>query len=331
MRIPWRRSILTRPGRRRLRPALPTATACLLTASLAGLGGWYALRWLNEGAEADLLRWAGLTADGLFEGRLWEPFTCLFLPGGVSWLLLVQLPLLLLAGRHLEAIVGRRHVVTLFLMAGAAGGLAQVVVNHVHGAADAPVAGPGAGVLAVFVALACAVPETDLVPPWSLSAGTGNGWLRIKHGALASVLLASVVVVAGEAGGLWPGGGGPGVAGAARGLAACVVACVYMRQLGFGRRAPSSPEQEAAWAAAALHEDEGFEEPVFAGPVAAAAGRLVVPRFTEVERRMSARQYISACIDPILDKISRHGIGSLTDEERHTLSKAREKMSARGK
>ena len=84
-------------------------------------------------------------------------------------------------------------------------------------------------------------------------------------------------------------------------------------------------------AAAVWQDEEGFEEPVFAGPVAAAAGRLVVPRFTEVERRMSPQQYISACIDPILDKISRHGMGSLTDEERHTLAKAREKISARHK
>ena len=118
---------------------------------------------------------------------------------------------------------------------------------------------------------------------------------------------------------------------AARVLAASVVACVYMRQLGFGRRAVRSPEEEAAsWAAAALQEDEEtFEEPVFAGPVAAATGRLVVPRFTEVERRMSAREYISARIDPILDKISRHGLGSLTDEERRTLENARQKIARR--
>ena len=210
MRIPWR-PISVRPGRRWQSLALPSATVCLLTASLAGLAGWCALRPPGGGAEATLQQWAGLTADGLAEGRLWEVFTHLFLPGSVSWLLLVELPLLLLAGRHLESIVGRRHVVTLFLLAGAGGGVAQVLVNRVDGAADLPVVGPGAGVLAIFVALACAVPETDLVPPWSLAAGRGGaGWLRIKHGALACVLLSAAVVVAGKparrgrAGVSWP-------------------------------------------------------------------------------------------------------------------------------
>ncbi len=161
MQIPWRISP-RRPGHRG-RPTLPSATVCLVAASLVGLGAWYAVRLPGQGAEFALREWAGLTAGGLSEGRLWEPLTHLFLPGSVSWLLLVELPMLFLAGRHLESVVGRRHLVALFLMAGAAGGMAQALVGALHGAADLPVAGPGAGVLGVFVALACAMPEIDVV------------------------------------------------------------------------------------------------------------------------------------------------------------------------
>ncbi len=329
MQIPWRTSPW-RPGRRGRRPTLPSATACLLAASLAGLAMWYAARLPGEGAELALREWAGLTIGGLYEGRLWEPLTHLFLPGSVTWLLLVELPVLLLAGRHLEAVVGRRHLIALFLAGGAAGGIAQTAVGFLHGAADLPVMGPGAGVLAVFVALACAAPETDVVPPLSLATG-GAGRLRLKHGALAAVLLAAGTVVASEAAAALLDRSMPRAElAAARALAAGVVACVYMRQLGFGRRARSSPEEEAAWAAAALQADEeAFEEPVFAAPLAAAAGKLVVPRFTEVERRMSSREYISTRIDPILEKISRHGLGSLTDEERRALENARQKIARR--
>ena len=46
---------------------------------------------------------------------------------------------------------------------------------------------------------------------------------------------------------------------------------------------------------------------------------------------MSARAYITEQIDPILDKISRHGIGSLTDAERRVLEKGREKIVAAAK
>ena len=306
------------------RPSLPTATAGLLAASLVGLAAS-----LGAGREEALRSWAGLTAAGLGEGRWWEVVTHLFLPGRVPWLLGVKLPLLILAGRHLEAVVGRRHVVAVFVGAGAAGGVAQKAAGWLHGAADLPLAGPGWGVLGIFLALACAAPELDLVPPLSLRAGGAGGRLRLRHGALGVVLGAASVLVTAEAVGAFTGRGEPWAAPAAGALAAALVACLYLRGLGFGRRrGVRSPEEEAAWAVAVASEDGG-DEPVFAAPMAAAAGQLVVPRFTEVERRMSPREYISARIDPILEKISRHGLGSLTDDERRLLANAREKMLRR--
>jgi membrane associated rhomboid family serine protease len=44
-------------------------------------------------------------------------------------------------------------------------------------------------------------------------------------------------------------------------------------------------------------------------------------------RQMTAEQFIAEEIDPLLDKISRDGLNSLTWSERRTLAKAREKMS----
>ena len=40
-------------------------------------------------------------------------------------------------------------------------------------------------------------------------------------------------------------------------------------------------------------------------------------------------EFISREVDPILDKISAHGIQSLTDRERQILEKARAKMAKR--
>ena len=307
------------------RPTLPTAVACLLAASLVGLATSFFAHL--SGCEATLTEWAGLTVRSLGEGRWWGAVTHLFLPGRILWLLLVELPVLTLAGRHLEAVVGRRHLAAVFLAAGTAGGVTQAGAGWLHGAPDWPLAGPGLGIIGVFVALACAAPELDLVPPLSLSTGGAGGRLRLRHGALGIVLAAATVVLTAEASGMLTGVREPWAAPAAGVLAATVAACLYMRGLGFGQRAGYSPEEEAAWAAGG--GDDGFDEPVFAGPVAAAAGKLVVPRFTEVERRMSPREYISARIDPILDKISRHGIGSLTDDERRLLANAREKMLRR--
>ncbi|MEN3369344.1 MAG: hypothetical protein V7609_1487 [Verrucomicrobiota bacterium] len=47
----------------------------------------------------------------------------------------------------------------------------------------------------------------------------------------------------------------------------------------------------------------------------------------ERHRMMSAEQFIAAEIDPLLDKISREGIDSLTRTERRLLAKAREKIA----
>jgi membrane associated rhomboid family serine protease len=47
-------------------------------------------------------------------------------------------------------------------------------------------------------------------------------------------------------------------------------------------------------------------------------------------RAMSPEQFIAEEIDPLLDKISREGMGSLTRAERRVLAKAREKIAGEG-
>jgi membrane associated rhomboid family serine protease len=60
--------------------------------------------------------------------------------------------------------------------------------------------------------------------------------------------------------------------------------------------------------------------------------RAFSQRRAEAERlkAMTPEQFIAEEIDPLLDKISREGIGSLTRAERRVLAKAREKMIGEG-
>jgi hypothetical protein len=44
---------------------------------------------------------------------------------------------------------------------------------------------------------------------------------------------------------------------------------------------------------------------------------------------LPADEFLSGEVDPILDKISAHGIHSLTAQERETLERARKKMTGR--
>jgi membrane associated rhomboid family serine protease len=66
----------------------------------------------------------------------------------------------------------------------------------------------------------------------------------------------------------------------------------------------------------------GFGRPSF-------VQRILRQRRMEVDRieRMTAEEFISAEIDPLLDKISRSGIGSLTRNERRKLAQARVKIA----
>jgi membrane associated rhomboid family serine protease len=60
--------------------------------------------------------------------------------------------------------------------------------------------------------------------------------------------------------------------------------------------------------------------------------RALSQRRTEAERHnaMTPKEFIAQEIDPLLDKISREGIGSLTRAERKLLAKAREKIAGEG-
>jgi membrane associated rhomboid family serine protease len=51
---------------------------------------------------------------------------------------------------------------------------------------------------------------------------------------------------------------------------------------------------------------------------------------SERYRSMTPEEFITQEIDPLLDKISREGMASLTRAERRTLAKAREKMTGKG-
>ena len=324
------------PSVRRAVGFLPlSATGSLLGLLGLGLAAWWTLHLLGrEDWIETVTGYGALTGFGLQAGQWWQVLSHVFVPDSAAWLLCVHAPILWLAGRHLERIVGRRHVLSVFALATGVGGLAQLAYDAwVLGRPGVALAGVSAPTVAVFTALAGIVPELELVPPLVLSTGShGPAWLRIKHGATGVLLVLGAALLARPAGTF---------AGeqAVRCLAGGLTGCLYVRQLGFGRRRGPAmevdPDHAATMAASAAAAEAAIAwrdpEPhptAVAAPVAAAAGTLVVPRFTERERRMSAREYIEEVIDPVLDKISRHGLGSLTEEERRLLDKAREKMAA---
>ncbi len=300
-------------------PWPPSATLCLLAAQGVVCLTQMSVRRFHAGADP-LLANGALSAGGLRAWQLWQPVTYLFLTGwnAAAWLLPAGGLVLGLAGRPLEAIIGRRHLFQLFLLAGIGGGLGQAGIDRFLDR-NVPLAGSAASAAGVLWALACIMPRAALLP------GVARlGRVKVMHAALG---VSAAALVGAEQ----PPGAGV--------LFGCLAGCLYMRGLGFGQRVeqvrvpaktpaavlPPTPE----WSQPPQGQLPPSSQPVMTAPTATAAASPVVvaPRFSDRERRMSAREYVSEQIDPILDKISLHGIGSLTDEDRRMLAKGREKLA----
>lgn len=306
MQLPWRS--LHRPPARTPRPAWPpTATALLLVLLTTGVVVQWSLHHADGGAADPLLADGALTADGLKAARVWQVVTHLFLHTGPAWLLPVSLLTLVLAGRPLEGIVGRRHLWLLFGLAGIAGGLGQVGFDALLGH-DVPVAGASSGVMGILLALAYASPKTPLLP-W---AGVGAlRRVRAVHGTLGA--LATAVAA----------GAHPPAAGA---LVGGLTGCLYMHALGFGRwtveeETPGTAPLVSAASSASWARPSGKPGKWPAPRVSAAVPPLAT------ESRLTPREFIAEKIDPILEKISREGLDSLTNGERRLLDQAREKIA----
>jgi membrane associated rhomboid family serine protease len=113
--------------------------------------------------------------------------------------------------------------------------------------------------------------------------------LKAKHLAYGAILLGSVLLFVDRT----------GVVMHSAFLGGCVAGWLYAHLLGFGR--PSFVQR-------ALHQRKAT---------------------AERHRHMPAEQFIAEEVDPLLEKISREGIDSLTRSERRILAQAREKLVAK--
>ncbi|MFM8470847.1 MAG: rhomboid family intramembrane serine protease [Limisphaerales bacterium] len=261
----------------------------------------FALQCINDVyLKSPVERWLAMTTTGLQSGHVWQLFTFQFLHADFLHLLFNGIALWFF-GRWVEFSLGRHRFAAVFLITGAAGALRQgarmLALPRVFGPA---VVGASAGVSGLFAVFAWLEAESEV--RW-------NFILPIKARTLFWIYVAIEAFVT-----LVPTERQGGVAHAAH-LGGLLMGMQFVR-LGWHRDYVALP-----W-------ENWFKRK----PKAAKRGAAGVAGF---ELRSPAAEepltddFISKEVDPILDKISAHGIHSLTERERKILEKARSVMAKR--
>jgi membrane associated rhomboid family serine protease len=245
-----------------------------------------------------------LSVEGLKHGFVWQLLTYQFMHAGLLHLLLNSWAIYVF-GRAIEETVGRGKFLSLFLTSGVVGGIFQVLAALLWpGLFGGPVVGASAGAFGLVAAFAVLFPERELtlllffIIPIRLSA---------KMLLIVSLTLAVVGIVFSES---IFGGNVANAAHLGGMLAGMVFVRRFARDHGWELEQPSrrtgAGEFIARWAGKSPLWRSGADEP---------------------NEELSTDEFVKSEVDPILDKISRHGIQSLTAREREILEKARERMA----
>ena len=241
-----------------------------------------------------------LSLDGLKHGFVWQLLTFQFLHAGI-WHLLFNCLAIFFFGRAVETLLGRGRFLTLYLASGVLGGVVQMLFAlALPQYFDAPVVGASAGAAGLVAAFAVLNWEERFTLLLYFIPVTMRGrtlfWASLAFAMIGILTPGSHIANAAHLGGILTG-------------------FFYVRLLVQGRL----PQ---------------WESPLRRSPPRELAARLKENNPWRAQalppaEDLPADEFLQKEVDPILDKISAHGIQSLTARERATLEKARAKMTKR--
>jgi membrane associated rhomboid family serine protease len=241
-----------------------------------------------------------LSLAGLKHGFVWQLLTFQFMHAGWMHIIFNSLAIYFF-GRPVETALGRRHFLTLYLLSGIIGGLVQMLFAYLIPSFDGAVVGASAGAAGLVAAFAILHWEErfSLLIYFIPVNMTGKTLLAVSIGlAFLGILTPnSGIANAAHLGGILTGG-------------------FYVRLFIQGRwpRWKFPARRSTPRKLVALRSGNGSFWRSAAG---------------KPDEDLSTNEFLSSEVDPILDKISAHGIHSLTAREREILEKARKKMTSR--
>jgi len=227
-----------------------------------------------------------LNGNGLSRGFIWQPLTYMFLHGS-PWHILINLLLLWFFGREVEYFIGPKYFTRLYLLGGLAGAALWLAFNF---NSPASVVGASGAVLTCVIAFATLFPDREIT---LLVFFVLPVTMKAKYMALAAVALDVFPLISGM---------DSGVAHLAH-LGGAAFGYVYVKHLGYG----TTPR----W----LLGLQRF------------GSSLSWRRRKESKARYETYEdFVRQEVDPILDKIAREGMQSLTRRERKILESAKDLM-----
>ncbi len=246
-------------------------------------------------------RYLALSADGLKHGAFYQLFTFQFLHDGPMHLI-GNLLVIFFFGRAVEEVLGRRNFLLLYFLSGTIGGLLQIALGFTFpGVFGGAVLGASAGAFGLIAAFATRAPDQPItillffVLPLTFPA-------KVLLAIQAAIAVFGIVIP------------GSNIAHAAH-LGGMFTGILFIKWLGRSNKAVM------VW--------RPFRRRPTPREMVRATPRRDPWKPKVVEPELPPAEFISQEVDPILDKISAHGIQSLTDRERQILEAARKKMSKR--
>jgi membrane associated rhomboid family serine protease len=250
----------------------------------------------------DVLRYLALSNIGLRHGYVWQLLTFQFLHGGTLHLLFNLMGIWFFC-RPVEQQLGQGHFLRIYFLGGVVGGLLQSLLAELFPLHFGfPVVGASAGVSACIAAFSLIQPDATILAYMVLPVRA----IYLLYIDFAYELFYTLVPA-------------DGIAHPAH-LGGIIFAVAYMR---WGLNAASHLSDWNPFR-------RRFPREKIVRAAAVTTPRATLRRQARLEDAPElSEEFISKEVDPILDKISAHGIQSLTERERQILQAARAKMSKR--
>lgn len=254
-----------------------------------------------------------LTPAALTRGHIWQLFTFQFLHGGL-WHLIGNLMGLWFFGRLIESILGTKRFLVAYFGCGVVGGLLQAVLMVLFPAHfGASVLGASAGVMGIFAIFARLQSDSEI---------RLNFILPIRADVLLWITAGISLFFT-----LVPSSRGGGTAHAAH--LGGILAGLGWVKLGWHHDFVVLPWENLLGRLRFWRPFQARSRKPELVRAAATRGRPWRSAGVKAEPTVAPEEFISREVDPILDKISAHGIQSLTEQERKTLADAQKKMAKR--